>query len=57
MKIIDMRNADLRQNTWLSEELVNEIGLPFKVSEIKYANDQLFDVAKGCLLAAKLGGI
>lgn len=38
-------------------EIREEAALPFPVKEVRYADDPLFDVAKGCLLAAKLGGV
>jgi len=38
-------------------EISKEVGLPFPTKEIRYATDPLYDVAKGCLLAAKLGGV
>lgn len=38
----------------LFKEVADEVGLPFQVSTIKMAKDPLYDVAKGCLLAAKM---
>jgi uncharacterized membrane protein len=36
------------------EEVRAEVGLPFQVSVVRMAKDPLHDVAKGCLLAAKM---
>jgi hypothetical protein len=33
---------------------VADVGLPFEISEIRKAKDQLHDVARGCLLAAQM---